>query len=276
MSNSRSCLIIIGVGLLGTSLGLAAKKRNLADTVIGIGHRRETLDIALKRGAVDSVSTEINDLKTINNGLAIICTPVRTIVEYAEKISSINGNVLLSDVGSTKGTICRELERRGCRFIGAHPIAGSEKSGPVFGDAHLFQDRLTVLTPTLASRPEDVETLRTFWESLDARVVCLEPEQHDTILAKTSHLPHAVAAVLASLLEESEQPFCGTGFSDTTRIAAGSPAVWTDIFVENRQELLAVLGQFGDRLELLKTLLQEGNHQRIAQFLETAQGKLNT
>jgi prephenate dehydrogenase len=187
------------------------------------------------------------------------------------RIAAINDNILMSDVGSTKGNICRELEQQRCRFIGAHPIAGSEKSGPEFGDENLFQDRLTILTPAASSRSEDVEQLRFFWESLGSRVICLEPERHDEILAKTSHLPHAVAATLASLLTESERPFCGTGFADTTRIAAGPPAVWTDIFLENRQPILSVLEEFGSRLEMLKNALREGDVQAVAQFLEAAQ-----
>jgi prephenate dehydrogenase len=265
-----SHLIIVGVGLLGSSIGLAAKKRRLVDTVIGIGRRRETLDIALRRGAVDVVSTELDILTEVDNALAVICTPVGVIVNDAARIAARNKKILLSDVGSTKANICRELERQGLRFVGAHPIAGSEKSGPEFGDSELFQDRLTILTPTISNRSEDVECLRLFWESLGSRVVCLEPERHDEILAKTSHLPHAVAATLASLLTEAERPFCGTGFTDTTRIAAGPPPVWTDIFLENRLQLLAVLQEFGDHLEDLKTALREGDTNAITKFLELA------
>ena len=264
-----SRLIIVGVGLLGSSIGLAAKKRGLAETVIGIGRRRETLDIALQRGAIDLAATELDGLADIDDGLAIICTPVRVIVEDAKRIAAVNGRILLSDVGSTKANICRELEY--LRFIGAHPIAGSERSGPEFGDENLFQDHLAILTPTASSRSENVERLQLFWESLGSQVVCMEPERHDAILAKTSHLPHAVAAVLASLLTEAERPFCGTGFADTTRIAAGPSAIWTDIFLENRLRLLAVLEAFGDRLENLKTALQNDDAIAVAQFLESAQ-----
>ena len=268
-----SHLIIVGVGLLGASIGLAAKKRGVAGTVIGIGRRRETLDIALQRGAVDVVSTELDVLAKIDDGLAIICTPVRVIVGDVERIAAINGNLLLSDVGSTKANICYELERRGLRFVGGHPIAGSEKSGPEFGNADLFQNRLTVLTPTASNRSEDVERLQLFWESLGSRVLALEPERHDEILAKTSHLPHAVAAVLASLLTDAERPFCGSGFADTTRIAAGPSSVWTDIFFENRLQLLAVLEEFGDRLESLKTALRNTDADAVALFLKSVQKK---
>jgi len=276
MSRIFSRLIIVGTGLLGSSLGLAAKQRNLAEVVIGIGHRRETLEIAKRCGAVDRILTELDDLAGINDGLAIMCTPVRVITEYAVRIAALNGNILQSDVGSTKGSICRELERRRCRFVGAHPIAGSEKSGPAYGNADLFQDRLTILTPTALNCSEDVERLRIFWESLGSRVVSMEPEQHDAILAKTSHLPHAVAAALASLLDVADRPFCGTGFADTTRIAAGSPMVWTDIFLDNRLPLLTILEEFGSRLEILKNALREGDHVTTRQFLESAQEKIKS
>ncbi|MCL2710473.1 MAG: prephenate dehydrogenase [Planctomycetaceae bacterium] len=270
MSILTSHLIIIGVGLLGSSIGLAAKKRGLADTVIGIGRRRETLDIALQRKAVDAVATELDILAEMNDGLAIICTPVRSIVGDAKHIAAVNGNLLISDVGSTKANICYALDRQGLRFIGAHPIAGSEKSGPEFGNADLFQDRLTVLTPTASSRAKDVERLQHFWESLGSRILQLEPQQHDAILAKTSHLPHAVAAALASLITEAERPFCGTGFADTTRIASGPSAVWTDIFLENRLQLLAFLEVFGDRLASLKTALEANDVTAVNRFLESA------
>jgi len=272
-SKTISPLIIVGVGLLGSSIGLAVKRRNLAHTVIGIGNCPQTLDTALRCGAVDLVAAELDCLTEMDDALAIICTPVRAIVEYAERITALNRRMLISDVGSTKGNICRELEQRGCRFIGAHPIAGSEKSGPEFGDGDLFQNRLTLLTPTASSRPQDVEHLRTFWESLGSQVICMEPHRHDEILAKTSHLPHVLAATLASLVESAEHPFCGTGFADMTRIAAGSPAVWTDIFLENKQPLLSVLEYFGNRLERLKTALCEEDATAITQFLETAQAK---
>ena len=265
-----SHLIIVGVGLLGSSLGLAVKKRGLADVVIGIDHCRGTLEIAQQRGAVDVVALDFDDLATINDGLAIICTPVRSIVSHAERIAAVNNHLLLSDVGSTKANICHAMEQHGLRFVGAHPIAGSEKSGPAFGDADLFQDRLTILTPTDSSRAEDVERLQFFWESLGSRVLILIPEQHDAYLAKTSHLPHAVAATLASLLTEADKPFCGTGFADTTRIASGSPTVWTDIFLENRLQLLAFLEVFSDHLATLKIALEGSDEAAIVRFLESA------
>jgi prephenate dehydrogenase len=157
-----SNVFIVGTGLIGSSIGLAVKKRHLAETVIGVDNCKKTLDIALRRGAIDTAFTGLNSLSKIDNGLAIICTPVRTIVEYANQIAAINSNILISDVGSAKGNICYTLEQQGHRFVGAHPIAGSEKSGPEFGDSDLFQSRLTVLTPTASSCPQDVEQLRCF------------------------------------------------------------------------------------------------------------------
>ena len=270
MSKIVSHLIIVGVGLLGSSIGLAVKRCGLAESVLGIGRNRKTLEIALQRKAVDTIVTELDGLTEIDDGLAIICTPVRSIVEHAERIAAVNNRLLISDVGSTKVNICYELEQRGVRFVGAHPIAGSEKSGPEFGDADLFKNRLTVLTPTDASRSEDIAQLQCFWESLGSRVLQLPPEQHDAILAKTSHLPHAVAASLASLITEADKPFCGTGFTDTTRIASGPPAVWTDIFLDNRLQLLAFLEVFGDRLATLKIALENNDAAAVTRFLESA------
>ena len=276
MSPIVSRLIVVGIGLLGSSIGLAAKKRGLAETVIGIDHCQETLDVARRRGAVDLVLMEPDILSEIDDGLTIVCTPVGAIVGNISRMAALNDRLLFSDVGSTKENICRELERRKFRFIGAHPIAGSEKNGPEFGNADLFQGRLTILTPTASSRSADVERLQLFWESLGSQVVRMEPERHDKVLAKTSHLPHAVAAALSLLLTETERPFCGTGFTDTTRIAAGPPTIWTDIFFENRRPLLAALEEFGHRLDALKAALQNGDTTTIAHFLESAQKNVCT
>jgi prephenate dehydrogenase len=158
MSKIAHHLTIVGVGLLGSSLGLAVKKRRLADTVLGVDRCQKTLDVAHRRGAVDAVATEIDALADIDDGLAIICTPVRSIVGEVERITAINKKLLISDVGSTKANICRELEQRRYRFIGAHPIAGSEKSGPEFGNADLFQNRLTVLITLLTRQQTQIKT----------------------------------------------------------------------------------------------------------------------
>ena len=265
-----SRLIIVGVGLLGSSLGLAVKKRNLAGTVLGIGDCVESLSIALRLGAVDTFSVGFDSVIGGDDSLAVICTPVNVIAECAFKIASVNDTILISDVGSTKTNICASLDSLGCRFVGGHPIAGGERSGPDFGDADLFQGRLTVLTPTSSSRSDDVERLRFFWESLGSHIICMEPAQHDAVLARTSHLPHALAAALALCVDESEHVFCGTGFADTTRIASGSPSIWTDIFMENRENLLFALERFGSRLDELRTFLCDGDEAAIAQFLSAA------
>ncbi len=264
-------LIIVGVGLLGSSLGLAAKKHGLVESVVGIGRRPESLEIARNRGAIDVVATDFSIVAGMGDALAVVCTPVGRIAADAKRLAEINPDLLLSDVGSTKAGICRAVTEIGCRFVGAHPIAGSEKSGPEFGDADLFQNRLTILTPDKRNRPEDVERLRRFWTKIGSRVVCMEPELHDRILAKTSHLPHAVAATLASLPTEEERPFSGTGFASTTRIAAGPPEVWTDIFLENRLPLLDALNEFTERLERLRNAIKNGDTEAVAEFLREAQ-----
>ena len=270
MSKKLSSLVIVGTGLLGSSIGLAVKKRNLADTVLGIGHCSATLETALRRGAVDRISTDFAPLSAMDDALVLICTPVGVIVELAEKIAAVNSNILISDVGSTKENICRQLAQKHYRFIGGHPIAGSEKTGPEFGNPDMFQGRLVLLTPGDTACQNDINRLKTFWESLDAKTMCIESALHDAILARTSHLPHLTAFLLVSLLRSTDHPFCGQGFADSTRIAAGSTEIWTDIFLDNQKHLLAALDEFCGHLDVLKSALRQGDAAAVSQFLESA------
>ena len=213
--------------------------------------------------------------------LVIVCTPVQTIAEIVRKIA-IYGNTqtLITDVGSTKREIITSIESdgmlaNGVRFVGSHPIAGSERSGPDAADATLFESKMVAITPTERSVAEDVQRLQMFWRSIGAQTITLSPSEHDRILARTSHLPHLVAATLSLCVSEKDFPLTGTGFRDTTRIAAGLPSLWTPIFMANREPLLDALTSFQIKLTLFRAALESADPVQIEHFLTQAERNRN-
>jgi prephenate dehydrogenase len=266
-------LAIIGVGLIGGSIGLAAKRRGVAERVLGVGRRQTSLQEALACGALDEGSLDL--AATVRQAeIAVFCTPVDRIAEQI--LASAPGcapGTLLTDAGSTKAGIVRSIEGRlpeGVAFVGSHPLAGSEKRGPEHADAELFQDRLTIVTPTAATLPSALEQTVGFWQALGSRVHIMDPEEHDQALAMTSHLPHLLAAALAGILTPDLQPFTAGGFRDTTRVAAGDPALWTAIFAENRLAVLNALERLEDQLARFREALMAANWTAVGNLLAQA------
>ncbi len=278
-STTMRCLgtvAIVGVGLIGGSIGLALRKRGLAPRVIGVGRRQATLRTARRVGAVTNTTIEL--AKGVAEAeLIIVCTPVGRIVEDVQRVAAhCREGTLITDAGSTKVSIVSALDEglpRGCRFLGSHPLAGSDRAGPAHADADLFEGRVAVLTPTRNTRAEDYDTLHHFWASLGSVVVQMTAAEHDRTVAVISHLPHAVASILAATLPESYFRFAGTGVLDTTRIAAGDPELWRHIFVHNRDNVLGALGAFRDNLDALITAIRNGDDEAMEQILAT--GKRN-
>ena len=266
-----SRLVIIGVGLLGGSIGLAARKRNLADEIIGVGRSERSLESALRLGVVDTVYTDLKAISLDRNGAMIVtvCTPVGAIPENV--LGALDhwkhaDDLLVTDVGSTKATLCHMVDDP--RFIGSHPIAGSEQSGPEAARADLFQHRTTILTPTSRNLTKNVDRLRRFWETVGSIVVEMDADRHDEILAVTSHLPHLVSVALAATLRAEERPFGGTGYADMTRLAAGPTEVWRDIFSNNRENVLLALRRFEKHLSDLSGFLESNDVEQVGAFLE--------
>ena len=264
---------IIGVGLIGGSVGLALRQRNLADRVVGIGRRQESLRIARRVGAVTNTSIDLTK-GVIDADLVVVCTPVGRIVDDVRLAAQhCREGALITDVGSTKQTIVEALDGplpRGCRFLGSHPLAGGERSGANHADANLFEGRVALLTPTRNTRAEDYDSLEAFWSELGSMVIQMPADEHDRALAFTSHLPHAVAAVMATLVPEQHFRLTGAGFLDTTRIASGDAELWTQIFMLNRQNLLEALLRYESRLQEVIAALREGNSSQLTQILRTA------
>jgi len=264
---------IVGVGLIGGSIGLALRKHGLAQKVIGIGHRQSTLRIARRVGAVTNTTIDLSKGVAEAN-LVVVCTPVGRIVDDIRAAAEhCPEGTLITDVGSTKQPIVGALDDvlpRDCRFLGSHPLAGREKSGPAHAQDDLFEGRVAVLTPTLNTRAEDFDALEEFWSRLGSLVVKMSAADHDQAVAMISHLPHVVTAALACTVPERYFRLAGSGLTDTTRLAGGDPQLWKQILSLNRDFVLAALGQFESRLASLRAAIEQGDDEQLLQILTTA------
>lgn len=267
---------IIGVGLIGGSIGLALRRKNLAKNVIGVGRRASSLRNAKKCGAVTSTTRDLSK-GVADADLIVVCTPVGNIVEHVQQAAQdAPENALITDAGSTKSAIVESLDGQlpgGIRFIGSHPLAGSEKTGPLSAREDLFDNRLVIVTPTRRSRDSDIDCVEGFWSALGANVCRMTPKAHDQAVASVSHLPHVVAAALAAATPRRHLPITATGWSDTTRVAAGDVGLWLEILMQNRDYTLQSLGEFEKWLAKFRTALESGNVGQITRLLEA--GKQN-
>jgi prephenate dehydrogenase len=267
-------LAIVGVGLIGGSIGLAARKAGLVGRVLGVGRQQQSLDEALAMGCIDEGLLD-PAAALRRSSLVVFCTPVDRIVSQVLELAPVcQPGTLLTDAGSTKGMIVRGIEGHlpdGVAFVGSHPLAGSERRGPRFADAGLFQNRLTVVTRTPQTDPAALAQIAGFWQRLGSRVRIMEPEAHDRALALTSHLPHLLASALAGILPDDLRELTATGFRDTTRIAAGDPALWTGIFLQNREAVIEALDLLLARLTLLRQAMEKDHRATLDDLL--TQGK---
>jgi prephenate dehydrogenase len=250
---------IIGVGLMGGSLGLALKSRDLADTVVGVGRRKRSLTLASRRGACDEitldVATGVRDAE-----LVVLATPVGTVVPLAKAATPhLNPQTVVTDVASTKSYIVRAVETslrdEQLRFVGGHPLVGSERKGAQHARGDLYEGATVVLTPVEGTDPRALEMVTDLWQAVGATVALLSPEEHDAILAQTSHLPHLVSAALINALARGWGQYVGPGFLDATRIAASDPGLWKDIFLTNAAEVTRSLARFRKELQNLENAL---------------------
>ncbi len=267
-------LAIVGVGLLGGSLGLAAKSRHLARRVIGIGRSVDRLIEARELHAIDEFTTSISE-GVANADFVIFCTPVDQIVrQILDHANAFAPNAVLTDVGSTKREIVEQLECANlgtARFVGSHPMAGSEKKGALYATADLFKNRVTIITPTAATNANALGTVRSWWEAVGSKVIELTPENHDRAVAFVSHLPHVVATALAASVSMDDLPIAAGGFRDTTRVAAAGPTIWEPIFRANREQVLGACRAFQAQFQEFYQLLEADDAQGLIDWL--AEGK---
>lgn len=267
---------IVGVGLIGGSIGLALRERRLAQNVIGIGRRQQSLDVARQVGAIDNGVTSLAG-GVSQAQLIIVATPVDTIAERVVQASAAcPATSLITDAGSTKEAIVAACDaglasrRSGPRFVGSHPLAGDHRTGPEHARADLLEGRTVVITPTEHTRPAAITEVSGFWQSLGANVVIMSPAQHDAALAITSHLPHAAAVALAVSTPSELLPLTASGWRDTTRVAGGDPALWQAILTANRQHVIDALDLMGQTLKSLRESLEHGDNENLFSILETA------
>ena len=273
---------IIGVGLIGGSLGLVLKQAQLADSVVGVGRRLENLKTAVELGAIDRyVSDAIEGVREAD--LVVLATPVDTYERHLKEWGQcLSAGAIVTDVGSVKGRLVEQAERllpEHVCFVGAHPIAGREKTGSAAGSVTLFRGARCILTPTPRTDPGAMDIIRGLWQAAGSRVSTMDPFQHDRILGAVSHLPHVAAFSLINALVEMGQTavpgldllsYAGGGLRDTTRIAASSPEMWRDIFLWNRDNLVTMIGQYEQQLQKLKHLIAAGDGPGLETELERA------
>lgn len=273
MGVSFDSITVVGVGLLGASLGLAAKRGGIAKKVIGIGRRQKSLDAALGNGSIDEASLELH-AEAAQSDLVVICTPAATVAGYLDQLKQWAGaKTVITDVASTKGEICahaKALWPEGSRFVGSHPMAGSEKWGPEHADIELYNGAVTFVEQGDHLDPEAHALVRGLWEALGSRVVTIGPAEHDVLVAATSHLPHIMASALAQILPEGDgvRAAVGAGFRDTTRVAEGRPELWRDIALTNRVAIGGVLNEMHRHLRRISEALASQDGEALESFFE--------
>jgi cyclohexadieny/prephenate dehydrogenase len=266
-------IALIGFGLIGGSIARAARAQGLAGQIVTTARSAKSRARVRELGIVDAV-VETNIEAVTDADLVILCIPVGACGEVAQEIGShLKPGAIVSDVGSVKGNVVRDMAPylpEGVHFVPAHPVAGTEHSGPDSGFAELFINRWCILTPPDGVDPEAVEKLRTFWAALGARVEIMTPDHHDLVLAITSHLPHLIAYTIVGTADELAQvtsseviKFSAGGFRDFTRIAASDPVMWRDVFLANKEAVLEMLGTFNEDLSKLTRAIRRGDGEAL-------------
>lgn len=263
---------IIGLGLLGGSIGLAVREYLPDVRTTGYDADPATRERARERGLANSIADNAADA-VADADLVIFCVPVGAMADAAAAVAdALPAHALVSDVGSSKQTVARALAQALPRHavIPAHPVAGTERSGPDAGFASLFRKRWCIITPPTGADAGKLAALTTFWEGLGAMVEVMDPQHHDLVLAVTSHLPHLIAYTIvgtASDLEDVTQSevikYSAGGFRDFTRIAASDPTMWRDVFLSNREAVLEMLGRFNDDLNALQDAIRDRDGQAL-------------
>jgi prephenate dehydrogenase len=269
---------IIGTGLIGGSIGLGLKERALARSIIGVGHRRATINEALRIKAIDEGTTNIE--KAVSRAdIIILATSVDLIPLLAKKVIPLmKKSAILTDVGSTKSYIVSQVNKEirgrydGNRpnFIGAHPLAGSEQRGIESARPDLFEGSVCVLTPTSLNSKKCITKLSNMWKALGAEISILTPSKHDEIVAFVSHLPHLVASGLAGVVDEKHWKFAASGLRDTTRVASGDPELWLGICKQNKARIIEALRYFSEEIKCTLNDLEQGNDSKILKRLKKA------
>jgi cyclohexadieny/prephenate dehydrogenase len=266
-------LALIGFGLIGGSIARAARAQGLVGEIVTTARSENTRARVKELGIVDAV-VATNAEAVRDADLVILCIPVGACGQVAQEIADdLKVGAIVSDVGSVKGTVIKDMAPRlpaGVHFVPAHPVAGTEHSGPDSGFAELFINRWCILTPPEGTDANAVERLHAFWAGLGAKVETMTPDHHDLVLAITSHLPHLIAYTIVGTADELGQvtesevmKFSAGGFRDFTRIAASDPTMWRDVFLNNKDAVLEMLGTFTEDLSKLTRAIRRGDGEAL-------------
>jgi prephenate dehydrogenase len=270
-------ITIIGVGLIGGSLALALKERNLAKVVFGYGRDQSRLEEAQKSNVIDAFSTNIKEAIEEAN-IVVIATPVGTFKDILDKIEPlISSNVIITDVGSTKSDIVNivndVLRDKSSCFIPAHPIAGKERSGFEVSDSKLYDGKKVIITPQETNSPESIDVIDQMWKNVGADVDFMSAESHDNLLGMTSHLPHMLAFSLVNYLVDQNPNasiYAGGGFKDFSRIASGDAVMWRDICLHNKNQIMSHLKGYKSTLDDLLEAINDEDSEKLGQLFTTA------
>jgi cyclohexadieny/prephenate dehydrogenase len=266
-------LALIGVGLIGSSIARAARLQNAVGSIVATARSPATRRRVAELGIADQV-VETNAAAVEGADLVILCIPVGVCGAVAKEIAPhLKQGAIVSDVGSGKGSVVRDVGPhlpKGVHFVPAHPVAGTEFSGPDAGFAELFVNRWCILTPPEGTDPKAVEKVVAFWKLLRANVETMDADHHDLVLAITSHLPHLIAYTIVGTADELSEvtksevlQFSAGGFRDFTRIAASDPTMWRDIFLANKDAVLEMLGRFNEDISALTKAIRKGDGQAL-------------
>ena len=269
---SIQSVAIIGLGLLGGSIGLAVQDRASDITTTGYDADADVRGKAVERGLVGTVCTSVSDA-VAEADLVILCVPVGAMGSAAAEIAGhLKPGAIISDVGSSKQSVLEDLSAAlpGLTVIPAHPVAGTEQSGPEAGFATLFENRWCILTPPDGADEASVEALADFWRTLGSKIEIMDAEHHDLVLAVTSHIPHLIAYTIVGTASDLEDvtrgeviKYSAGGFRDFTRIAASDPTMWRDVFLQNRSAVLEMLGRFTEDLTALQRAIRSGDGETL-------------
>lgn len=268
-----SKVALIGVGLIGSSMAYAMRRAGLAAHIAGYAHRAETRETVRSLGFADSLPDSLS-VAVRDADLVVLATSVGAYGALAKEMAGdLKRGAIVTDVGSVKTAVVRDVGPfvpQGVHFVPAHPIAGTEQSGPEAGFAELFDGRWCILTPPPGADAHAVETLKSFWQRLGSNVEVMDPKHHDLVLAITSHVPHLIAynivgtaADLETVTEGEVIKYSAGGFRDFTRIAASDPTMWRDVFLNNREAVLEMLGRFNEDLSALQRAIRWGDGEAL-------------
>ncbi len=267
-------LLIVGLGFMGGSLAKALKKRGFEKPIFGLDVNPKAIEDGKRVGAIDEGFTDYDSVPWEGIDFVVLSSPVRTFEKIAQNLKGrISEDTTVSDLGSTKRLVYRLEEILGSNFVGAHPIAGTEKSGVVHAVDNLYEGKKLIITPTDKTDKEHLKRVENLWSFLGAKVEFMSPELHDYIFGVVSHLPHAVAFALVDTLRAMSNEevnlfdYPGAGFKDFTRIAASDPTMWRDIFLENKDNLLKAIEEFKNSLTALEELVKAEKVDELREYL---------